>query len=319
MRTNFLLQVILISCLVTGCCDVCAPGLYPDPGTAGQPTPNPFEPTPTKISFPIPLTNKNGGGAAVAWSPSGKWIVIPTNDGVKIYNADTLNESMTIKRGQAFQLAGFGMTDTVVVMVDMNLMVTSYDLALGEDLERRDSVQIAQISNLCPEGKFEAYPEHILLVCLDKKGPARLDRARQAFFKENLLLEQQPEWVSADGSLWAIAHNTGHVVADVYNIPKGAKFRQFRTIEEVVKTPTPDFSIAISTDGELVAVGDFAYNITVWNTRTQMIVYDCKGYFPIKHMSFSPNNHKLALIDDYHHAVLDLTGSGCTILPDKAG
>jgi hypothetical protein len=34
-------------------------------------------------------------------------------------------------------------------------------------------------------------------------------------------------------------------------------------------------------------------------------------------MSFSPNNPKLALIDEEGHAVLDLTGPGCTIFPGK--
>jgi WD40 repeat protein len=310
MRTNFLLHVILIACLVTGCT---ASGT-PTPGTGNQPTPNPYEPTPTDALVPA-TGSHNYGGFGVAWSPSGKLIAIPTGNGVFIYDSNTLALVRVMKKEKAFRYAAFGLTDNLLVMVDSNLIVTLWDLDADNLVEIRDSTQIDQIQHLCPDGKVEVYPEHLQLVCLDDHGVAALEQIRKTILDGQKIFHK--EWVSADGSFWGIAYNNGHVEADIYNIAGGAKVGTYKTPEAVVPSTMPDFSLALSKDGQLVAIGDFAYNVTVWNTSTQKKVFDCKTFFPVKNMSFSPDNHKLALVDEQDHAVMDLTGLGCTIFPDK--
>jgi len=281
----------------------------PDPG----PTPNPFELTPTSSAI-VPVTG--GGGFTVAWSPSGKWIDISTKKGVTIYNGNNLRWVKIVTTNQSLRDSGFGINDNVVVMIDSNYNVTTWDLDTSEQLELRNFIEIKQIADLCPEGKFETYPENHQLVCLDEGGQADLDNSRHAFFKQRLLVEP-PEWVSSDGSTWAIAYNTGHVVVEVYKIASGKKIDQFRTPDAVLKYFPLDFSLTLSADGKLVAVGDYADNVTIWNTGSQKLLYKCKTEFPIKHMSFSPDSQKLALIDENDLAVLDLTGTGCTFVPES--
>ena len=310
MRTNFLLHVILISCLLAGCT---ASGTL-NPSAGDQPTPNPYEPTPTKALVP-PTGLHNYGGTGVAWSPSGKWIAVPTGAGVSIYDSSNLALVRVLKQEKAFRYAGFGTADNLLVMVDSNFVVTLWDLDADELVEIRDSTQIDQIQDLCPTGKVEVYPEHLQLVCLDEHGKKGLENVRKMILNGQKIFHR--EWVSADGSLWGVAYNNGHVEADVYDIAAGTRVGSYKTPEAVVPSSMPDYSLALSKDGKLLAIGDFAYNVTVWNTSSQKIVYDCKASFPIKHMSFSPDNHKLALVDEEDHAVLDLTGPGCTILPGK--
>jgi WD40 repeat protein len=221
-----------------------------------------------------------------------------------------------MNKEKAFRYAAFGKTDNLLVMVDSNFRVTLWDLEADNLVEMRDSTQIDQIQDLCPEGKVEVYPEHLQLVCLDEHIKGDLEKVRKTFLDSHKFFHR--EWISADGSVWGVAFNNGHVEADIYDIDKGNKVGSYETPEAVVPSPLPDFSLALSRDGKLVAVGDFAYNVTVWNTKTQTIVYDCKTYFPIKHMSFSPDDHKLALVDEEDHAVMDLSGSGCTISPSQA-
>jgi WD40 repeat protein len=306
MRTNFLLQAILISCLLTGCT---AYGT-PTPGSGNQPTPNPFEPTPTERLVPVTGPHNNGG-TGVAWSPTGKWMAIPTGSGVFVYDSNNLGVVFRKKEGTAFRYAAFGTTDNLLVMVDVNFRVILWDLETDNLVELRDSTQIDQIQNLCPEGKVEVYPQHLQLVCLDEDSQGDLEKVRKTFLDSHKFFHR--EWISEDGSVWGVAFNNGHVKAEIYNISEGTRLGVYETPEAVVPSSLPDFSLAISTGGELVAVGDFAYNVTVWNTSSKKIVYDCKTYFPIKHMSFSPDNHKLALVDEADHAVMDLTGKGCQI------
>jgi WD40 repeat protein len=220
-----------------------------------------------------------------------------------------------LKPEKAFRYAAFGTTDNLLVMVDSNFIVTLWDLDADNLVEIRDSTQIDQIQNLCPDGKVEVYPEHLQLVCLDDHGKADLKKVRKAILDSRNIYHR--EWISADGSLWGIAFFNGHVEADIYDISKGTRVGTYSTPEAVVARTLPDFSLALSKNGELVAIGDYASNVTVWNTSSQKIVYDCKATFSIKHMSFSPDNHKLALVDEQDHAVLDLTGSGCTIFPNN--
>ncbi len=312
MRTTFLLKAILIFCLLTGCT---GPGT-PVPGSENQPTPNPYEPTPTDALVPATGLHNNGG-TGVAWSPSGKWIAIPTGNGVFIYDSNNLALVRRMKKGTAFRYAAFGTTDNLLVMVDSNFRVTSWDLDADNLVEIRDSTQIDQIQDLCPEGKVEVYPEHLQLVCLDEENKGDLEKVRKTFLDSHKFFHR--EWISADGTLWGVAFNNGHVEAEIYSISEGTRVGVYKTPEAVVPSPLPDFSLALSRDGELVAIGDFAYNVTVWNTNSKKIVYDCKTYFPVKHMSFSPDDHKLALVDEEDHAVMDLTGSGCTISPGQAG
>jgi WD40 repeat protein len=307
MRTTFLLHAILISCLLAGCT---ASG-NPTIGGENQPTPNPYEPTPTKALVPATGPH-NDGGTGVAWSPSGKWIAIPTGTGVSIYDSSNLALVRVLKQEKAFRYAGFGTTDNLLVMVDSNFVVTLWDLDDDNLVEIRDSSQIDQIQDLCPEGKVEFYPEHLQLVCLDDHGEADLKKVRTTILDSHNIYHR--EWISADGSLWGIAFYNGHVEADIYNIAKGTRVGIYKTPEAIVPRTLPDFSLALSMDGELIAIGDYAYNVTVWNTNTKKIVYDCKATFPVKHMSFSPDKQKLALVDEQDHAVLNLTGSGCTIL-----
>jgi hypothetical protein len=202
-------------------------------------------------------------------------------------------------------------------MVDGEYTATTRDVDNDEQVERRDIVEINQISGLCPSGKFETYPENLWLVCLDKKGVAELDNVRNKFYKTRRLF-QPPEAISSNGSVWAIAYNNnGHVIAEVYDIAKGTRISQFKTPRAVKMVWQPDFSIALSSNGEMVAIADFADHVTVWNTSTQAELHDCKTNFPIQHMSFSPNSQRLALIDDKNHAVLELTAHNCQITYPK--
>jgi WD40 repeat protein len=219
-----------------------------------------------------------------------------------------------VKTNQSLRDSGFGLKDNLLIMIDSSYTATTWDLDTSEQLELRNFIEINQIPDLCPEGKFETYPENHELVCLDEGGQADLDNSRHAFFKQRLLVEP-PEWISDDGSTWAIAYNTGHVVVEVYNIASGKKIGQFRTQDGVLKYFSPDFSLALSADGKLVAVGDYAGNVTIWNTSSKKLLYKCKAEFLIKHMSFSPNSLKLALIDEKHLGILNLTGPGCTFFP----
>jgi WD40 repeat protein len=312
MRSNPLLLAILITCLLANFCGACTAIPIPTNTTEDQPTPNPFELTPTSDVI-IPVTGS--GGYTVAWSPSGKWIAISTKKGVNIYSGNDLHWVKILKTSQAFRDTGFGMHDNLVVMVDSSYTVTTWDLDTSEQLELRSFVEIDEIPDLCPEGKFETYPENHLLVCLDEDSQANLDNIRHKFFQQRMLVEP-PESVSADGSLWAIAYNTGHVVVEIYKIANGKKVDQFRTPDGVLKTFSLDFSLSLSADGNMVAIGDYAGHVTVWNTSSQELLYKCKTNFLIKHMSFSPDSQKLALIDEKHLATLDLTGPDCIFFPD---
>jgi len=306
MRLNLLLLAILVTCLVGGCSGSPVPA--PGPG----PTPNPFEPTPTTLALPV-TGSHNGGGTSVTWSPSGKWIAISTGNGVYLYDGNPQDPPKIVKLGQAFRYAGFGKTDNLVVLIDSHFTVTDRDIEAGNDIERRGIIEIDQIDGLCPDGKFETYPQNFQLVCLDQPGKEGLEKVRDSFLTNHAALHR--EWVSADGSLWGVAYNIGHVEADVYNIATGAKIATYATPEAVVPDFFPDFSLALSSGGELVAVGDFAGDVTVWNASSKKILYDCKADFPVKQMSFSPDHKKLALIDEEDHTVLELAGSGCNIHP----
>jgi len=284
--------------------------LYPDPNITGQPTQNPFELTSTPQVL-IPVTG--GGGNKVAWSPSGKWIIIPSNHGVFIFDASTLLLNRFSNPDQSFLDAAYGLHDNLVVMVDGEYTAISRDVDADQQVERRDIVEIDQISGLCSPGKVETYPDNLWLVCLDKKGVADLNNVRNKFYKTRRLI-LPPEAISSNGSVWAIAYNNnGHVIAEVYDIAKGTRINQFTTPRGVKMVWRPDFSVALSSNGEMVAIADYADHVTVWNTRTQAELYDCKADFPIQHMGFSPNNQRLALIDDKNHVVLELTGQGCQI------
>jgi WD40 repeat protein len=186
MHTNRLLLTILISCLVAGCT---ASGT-PTTGAGNLPTPNPYEPTPTNAL--VPSTGRhNGGGSGVAWSPSGKWIAIPTGNGVLIYGSNNLEFVRGLKPEKAFRYAAFGTADNLLVMVDANFTVTSWDLDANELVEIRDSTQIDQIQNLCPEGKVEVYPEHLQLVCLDPHGKDNLEKVRKPFLDSHSFFHRE--------------------------------------------------------------------------------------------------------------------------------